>query len=60
MGCAQTKKKVAKHSTPKGLCRKVWTSYGIAVSLFSYFSPLEIYKFHEWNKFYYDIAIARV
>ena len=67
MGNTQNKRKAFKQvsqkyepTASKGHCRKVWTSYGIAVSLFSFISPFEVYMGHHWNKFFYERAIARV
>ena len=44
----------------KSQCRKVWTSYGIAMQLFSFLQPREVCQDQLLNRFFYDIAICRV
>ena len=41
-------------------CRKVWTSYGIAMHLLSFLQPREVCQDQLLNRFFYDIAICRV
>ena len=44
----------------KTLCRRIWTSFGVNMSVFSHIDPIELIKLQLCNKFLYEKAISRV
>ena len=49
-----------KLSASNAQSRKVWTSYGVTMSLFAFFCQQEVCEDQLLNKFFYDIAVSRV